>query len=51
MLCLYFIIIISSPAIGGAELFGKIPESQILVRDTGIEPVSQPWEGRILPLN
>ena len=22
-----------------------------LVRDTGIEPVSQPWEGRILPLN
>ena len=23
----------------------------ILERDTGIEPVFQPWEGRVLPLN
>ena len=33
------------------EKVGKIPESQITERVTGIEPVSQPWEGRVLPLN
>jgi site-specific DNA recombinase len=33
------------------EKVGKIPESQIVERVTGIEPVSQPWEGRVLPLN
>ena len=26
-------------------------ELRRLERDTGIEPVSQPWEGRVLPLN
>ena len=29
----------------------KSKENFFVVRDTGIEPVSQPWEGRILPLN
>ena len=38
-------------ALRAVESIGKIPESLILVRNTGIEPVSQPWEGRILPLD
>ena len=29
----------------------KIPKSQLLERDTGIEPVPSPWEGEVLPLN
>jgi hypothetical protein len=33
------------------EKFGKIPESQIVERDTGVEPVSLPWEGNVEPLN
>lgn len=28
-----------------------LPETLIFERVTGIEPVSQPWEGRVLPLN
>ena len=33
------------------EKVGKVPESQIVERDTGVEPVFQPWEGRVEPLN
>ena len=32
------------------EMAGQKSESQILERVTGIEPVSQPWEGRIIPI-
>ena len=34
-----------------AESVGKIPESLILERDTGVEPVFLPWEGNVGPLN
>ena len=33
------------------QFVGQKPESLIVERVTGIEPVPQPWEGRILPLN
>ncbi len=32
-------------------ILSEIPESQIMERVTGIEPVSRPWEGHVLPLN
>ena len=35
---------------GRHEMAGQKSESEILERDTGIEPVSRPWEGRIMPL-
>ncbi len=34
-----------------AKSVGKIPESLVLERVTGVEPVSTPWKGVILPLN
>ena len=33
------------------QCVGLSPNHRFVVRNTGIEPVSQPWEGRILPLD
>ena len=39
-------------ALGAAhEKVGKIPESQIVERDMGIEPIFSPWKGDVEPLN
>ena len=33
------------------QMLGEKSETEILERVTGIEPVTYPWEGHILPLN